>query len=728
VTYSPEVESKFVRRKLLGEQEKLLGKQQAFDGQAILFLTKSLEHERVVVKGTSPTGTEVEVTVTFTNEVTVDSPQFIQLTNIILRKVLQKSHLKPIGRNHYDPGQSVQIPKHHLELWPGFSINFNQYAAGTMLNVDVSHKILRTETVLDFMYNLRDSLARGPRGKGPDFHTKCSEELLGHIVLTRYNNRTYRVDGIAWDLNPQTKFLMKNGAEITFAKYYEEHYGKKLSDPQQPLLAVTLRRGKSDEFTLHLVPELCCMTGLADDARNDFNVMRDLATHTRVAPQKRLNDIQSFIAGLNHNEKTQQELANWNLKFGAINEVVGTRLPAEVLTFANKEVKGSVDWTNDIQTATMHGSVPLGMWFVVYPAREQSSCDILMRSLQNVCSARGLHFKAPKLVQIPSDRAQAYVDAIRSTFNPNVQLVCCIMSGLRTETYDAIKKLCCVDLKVPSQCMLSKNLQKQKIVLNIVANIAMQINCKLGGDLWHVTIPVPDLMVVGIDVYHELVNKKNSCAGFCASTNAHISKYYSRVVFQPTGQELVDQLRACMVSALRKFIEINGKPPATIIVYRDGVGDGQLDQVKLHELPQLQSAFGDIGEGYVPRLALIVVKKRISTRFFAQGSGGVSNPGAGTVVDKGCVMADNPNFFLIPQLIRQGTATPTHFNVIYDKTGLQPAHIQRLTFKLTHMYYNWPGTVRVPAPCQYAHKLAFLVGQNIQAMPSNLLADRLFFL
>ena len=24
----------------------------------------------------------------------------------------------------------------------------------------------------------------------------------------------------------------------------------------------------------------------------------------------------------------------------------------------------------------------------------------------------------------------------------------------------------------------------------------------------------------------------------------------------------------------------------------------------------------------------------------------------------------------------------------------------RLAYKLTHLYYNWPGTVRVPAPCQ----------------------------
>ena len=38
------------------------------------------------------------------------------------------------------------------------------------------------------------------------------------------------------------------------------------------------------------------------------------------------------------------------------------------------------------------------------------------------------------------------------------------------------------------------------------------------------------------------------------------------------------------------------------------------------------------------------------------------------------------------------------------------------------------GTIRVPAPCQYAHKLAFLVGQSIHQEPSQELADRLYFL
>ena len=67
------------------------------------------------------------------------------------------------------------------------------------------------------------------------------------------------------------------------------------------------------------------------------------------------------------------------------------------------------------------------------------------------------------------------------------------------------------------------------------------------------------------------------------------------------------------------------------------------------------------------------------------------------------------DFFLVSQSVNQGTINPTSYNVVKDISRGLPLHIQALTKKLTHLYYNWPGTVRVPAPCHYAHKLAFLV-------------------
>ena len=64
------------------------------------------------------------------------------------------------------------------------------------------------------------------------------------------------------------------------------------------------------------------------------------------------------------------------------------------------------------------------------------------------------------------------------------------------------------------------------------------------------------------------------------------------------------------------------------------------------------------------------------------------------------------DFFLVSQKVRQGTVTPTHYTVVHDSSTLKPDHMQRLAYKMTHMYYNWPGTVRVPAPCQVSHMMS----------------------
>lgn len=44
------------------------------------------------------------------------------------------------------------------------------------------------------------------------------------------------------------------------------------------------------------------------------------------------------------------------------------------------------------------------------------------------------------------------------------------------------------------------------------------------------------------------------------------------------------------------------------------------------------------------------------------------------------------------------------------------------------LQYNWSGTTRVPATCQYAHKLAFLVGQYLHSQPAAVMEQTLYFL
>lgn len=76
------------------------------------------------------------------------------------------------------------------------------------------------------------------------------------------------------------------------------------------------------------------------------------------------------------------------------------------------------------------------------------------------------------------------------------------------------------------------------------------------------------------------------------------------------------------------------------------------------------------------------------------------NPLPGCVIDHTITRRHMYDFFLVPQSVRQGTVSPTHYIVVHDSANFAPDILQRLSFKLCFLYYNWPGTVRVPACCQ----------------------------
>lgn len=51
--------------------------------------------------------------------------------------------------------------------------------------------------------------------------------------------------------------------------------------------------------------------------------------------------------------------------------------------------------------------------------------------------------------------------------------------------------------------------------------------------------------------------------------------------------------------------------------------------------------------------------------------------------------------------------TPTHFFVsMNESTDVSKVEIENLTYGLCYMYSNWAGSIKVPAPCQCAHKIA----------------------
>jgi aubergine-like protein len=150
------------------------------------------------------------------------------------------------------------------------------------------------------------------------------------------------------------------------------------------------------------------------------------------------------------------------------------------------------------------------------------------------------------------------------------------------------------------------------------------------------------------------------------------------------------------------------------------------------EIEELKKAISLTKENI--NLTYIVVQKKVNTRLFLDEN----NPPPGTIVDSDIVKPSSfennikkYDFFLVSQHVKpeQGSASPCHYHVVHDELSyLEVDHLQNLTFKLCHLYYNWTGTIRVPAPIQYAHKLSFLVGQAVHKEPSSSLSQKLFFL
>lgn len=183
-----------------------------------------------------------------------------------------------------------------------------------------------------------------------------------------------------------------------------------------------------------------------------------------------------------------------------------------------------------------------------------------------------------------------------------------------------------------------------------------------------------------------------------------------------------------LFSFFLKFLQVNQTFPQRIIIFRDGVGDGQIQALKQYEITQLRTAWQAESPDYDPLFTFIIVQKRINTRIMTFNGREFVNPHPGTIVDHSITRKHLYDFFLVPQSVRQGTVSPTHYIVIEDTSEMKPDVAQKLAYKLCFMYYNWPGTVRVPACCQYAHKLAFLVGTHLKRTPADQLNDKLYYL
>ncbi|KAM4749116.1 piwi-like protein 2 [Rhinophrynus dorsalis] len=728
VTFTPNVECRSMRFGMMKDHRSVTGQVTAFDG-SILYLpvklapTVELESER------RTDGAKIKIIIKMTKILEPSSDLCIPFYNVVIRRVMRILDMKLVGRNFYDPTSATVLQQYRLQVWPGYVASIRRTDGGLFLLADITHKIIRNDSVLDIM----NILYQQSRER---FQDEVTKQLVGNIVITRYNNRTYRIDDIEWNKSPKDTFTMSDGSTISFVDYYSKNYGITLKEVDQPLLVHRPNERKEAQRkicgAILLLPELSFMTGIPENMRKDFRAMKDVTQQIHLSPKQHHISLGKLLKRIESSESAQSELQRWGLLLDSdIHMTTGRVLPLEKINLRNNSFPPGEDlnWTREVTREQSISSVPLHYWALLYPKRASTQAQDLISMLEKIAGPIGMRVNRPSCVELRDDRTETYTRSIKSLLEGEgkVQLLVCIISGTRDDLYGAIKKLCCVQTPVPSQVVNSRTISHPPKLRSIAQKILLQINCKLGGELWGVDIPLKNLMVIGMDVYHDPSRGLRSVLGFVASINNCLTRWYSRVAFQLPHQEIMDSLKICLVAALQKFYEVNHCLPDKIVVYRDGVSDGQLCTVESYEIPQLQTCFQTF-ENYSPRMVVIVVQKRISTNMYSSSAGQFVTPAPGTLLDHTVTNREWVDFYLLSHHVRQGCGIPTHYVCVMNTANLSPDHLQRLTFKLCHVYWNWPGTIRVPAPCKYAHKLAFLSGHFLHQEPSIQLCDKLFFL
>ena len=281
--------------------------------------------------------------------------------------------------------------------------------------------------------------------------------------------------------------------------------------------------------------------------------------------------------------------------------------------------------------------------------------------------------------------------------------------------------------------------------MSAASKIVMQMNVKNGHPLWIVenNHPIWRQKTVAIAALANSKGKKGSNVAFVGTINKDLNGYFSQCKLLEKKQ---DNSKALYTTIFTQWIQnwfmANQKNlPEVLLFYREGLNAVQAKiQLEL-ELDGLESTIEKVKAkakkpNYKPVIVYILVNKKPNSRIFEGQKQGKNlafqNPEPGSIIFEE-LSEGYKEFHLASASVREGTCTPVSFKIAYETHENFPLEaIADLTYNQTYGYFNWTGSVRVPAPLQNANKLAKLyseIGDELKTEAKNSdLKSKLFYL
>ncbi|KAJ7050401.1 argonaute-like protein [Mycena amicta] len=656
--------------------------------------------------------------------------------------------LNVVGRMHPSStlpakGRSFYVLENSLDLWNGLLAVRGYFQSirpgqGKMLvNVDISTGVVYKdgpllnlclaylgETKPDVLSSKLDErrrlrLSRFITGVRVQTQDAGNQNVVRSRVIRRLHNQ---------GANTVTFTIREGGTKKTVAQYFADTRNKPLQFPS--LLCIEVGQGA-------LIPLELCKVLPGQLVRKEIpeDKKKDLVRFASMPPNARLQDIKKGLEILAYG---QSEYVH---KFGMtvspkLVETTARLLEAPRLKYGQGSKVPDVQPKNGVWNMAdkkFFRPATIANWALVIldPYFRDNNINDVTTNFVAGCRSTGMTVVDPVPVAQRLN-AQGNVPELLTGVGKQLfqlkkaapALFVIILPDGGNDIYTTVKHWGDILKGVATQCLKSRNCLKANI--QFWANVALKVNGKMGGinviiDPTQGAIlsdPRNPTVVLGADVMHPGAgtNGRPSYAAVVGSKDSHAASYTAIHGVQASRQELITELRLMTKYVVGKYMNYRqtvekvpaaNAPPKRLIFFRDGVSEGQFQQVLDNELPLIKGACADLGIN--PLITLVVVGKRHHNRLFPQENSKDAdksgNCPAGTVVDRDIGHPTLFDYYLQSHGGLLGTSRPGHYSVLHDDNKLSADAMQALSFALCHVYAGSTRSVSIPAPVYYADKV-----------------------
>jgi eukaryotic translation initiation factor 2C len=655
--------------------------------------------------------------------------------------------VKPLGRGDY------------LLAKQGWYASLKPCAAGPMLTVDLACcAFLASGGMVELMakiagfrspQDLHDACKPGGRGLSPHQRREIDQAVAKLKVKVTHHGFWKVARHLGPPANHPDSRFEHEGRPYTVQEYYalkarsDPRYPKALKYPYLP----TINMGSKSKPELYPAELVAVPAGQPRNRLLSENpsLVADMIKYAAVKPAERMRHITEHSGSVVNVLRTDATAAAFGLNTVSATPatVTATVLPPAQLQYGLGQVmdprlRGS--WSADYPKKMRFVQAPpdpvaasysYAIVLVSGGAPPQGNWEAALTTFRTALEADSAAVGTKLQLAGPRMICRSDLGALMEVFTElqakRVRIVLVVM--VAEHAYGTIK-LVSDQMALPTQCIKWSKLEKAP--RGIHYNVLLKMNFKLGGTAHTLrsrltataaaTAPATfqsppaslswvfdrPCMLVGIDVSHpEPGMIRDSMAAVVGSMDGSATKYVAHISSQAGRQEMVGALVEAMGCLFTAFRARNGnRMPETVIVYRDGVSEGQYDQVLQHELPQIHTAIEL--QGYAVeavRVVIVVCTKGHRTRLVCSdnaGSGYV-NPCPGLVVDSHITSDSLNEFYLNSHAAIQGTAKPCRYTLLYDELGFKMSELQLLTYWTTYLYARCNKSVSYATPAYYAH-------------------------